>query len=171
MVKYSPKENSYQEMYLINKFEKDVMENSLQNMGNDKTKTSQSSTTTNNLYKTNEKEEIENLNKTEAESEKGKQTQVSEKNIIPDFPEAFNSSVEKEYLNDISLSDNGNTPEQGVDTKGMSQSKKRKRVRSKKSSTPIIKNTSRKFSKGWKKDQLQKQKRMLMNEIFQNWKI
>ena len=130
MMKYSPKENSYKEMYLINKFEKDVMENSLQNMGNDKTKTSQSSTTTNNLYKTNEKEEIENLNKTEAEQEKGQQTQVSEKNIIPDFPEALNSSVEKEYLNDISLSDNGNTPYQGVDTKGMSQSKKReKRLR------------------------------------------
>ena len=41
MVKYSPKENTYKEMYLINKFEKDVMENSLQNMRNDKTKTNQ----------------------------------------------------------------------------------------------------------------------------------
>ena len=41
MVKYSPKENSYKEMYLINKFEKDVMENSLQNMKTGKTKTTQ----------------------------------------------------------------------------------------------------------------------------------
>ena len=38
MVKYSPKENTYKEMYLINKFERDIMENTLQNMRNDKTK-------------------------------------------------------------------------------------------------------------------------------------
>jgi hypothetical protein len=37
MVKYSPNENTYKEMYLINKFEKDVMENSLQSMRHDKT--------------------------------------------------------------------------------------------------------------------------------------
>ena len=36
MVKYSPKENTYKEMYLINKFEKDIMENSLQNSQNSK---------------------------------------------------------------------------------------------------------------------------------------
>ena len=36
MVKYSTKENSYREMYLINKSEKDIMENSLQNLRNNK---------------------------------------------------------------------------------------------------------------------------------------
>ena len=41
MVKYLPMENTYNEMYLINKFEKGIMENSLQNMTNDKTKTTQ----------------------------------------------------------------------------------------------------------------------------------
>ena len=41
MVKYSPNENTYKEMYLINKFEKDVMESSLQNMRHDKTKSTQ----------------------------------------------------------------------------------------------------------------------------------
>ena len=41
MVKYSPKDNTYKEMYLINKFEKDIMENSLQNLRNEKTKTAQ----------------------------------------------------------------------------------------------------------------------------------
>ena len=55
MVKYSPKENTYKEMYLIKKFEKDIMENSLQNMRNDKTKTSQNITTLNNLSPNNEK--------------------------------------------------------------------------------------------------------------------
>ena len=48
MVKYSPNENTYKEMYLINKFEKDVMENSLQNIRNDKTKTTQKITATKN---------------------------------------------------------------------------------------------------------------------------
>ena len=63
MVKYSPKENTYKEMYLINKFEKDIMENSLQNMRNDKTKTSQNITTLNNLSPNNEKEALEKSNK------------------------------------------------------------------------------------------------------------
>ena len=36
MVKYSPKDNTYKEMYLINKFEKDIMESSLQNLSNSK---------------------------------------------------------------------------------------------------------------------------------------
>ena len=62
MAKYSPKENTYKEMYLINKFEKDIMENSLQNMRNDKTKTTQKVTTTNNISPANEKESLENSN-------------------------------------------------------------------------------------------------------------
>ena len=49
MVKYSPKENTYKEMYLINKFEKDIMENSLQNMRNDQNKTTQKIITTNDI--------------------------------------------------------------------------------------------------------------------------
>ena len=50
MVKYSPKENTYKEMYLINKFEKDIMENSLQNMRNDQTKSTQKIITTNDIW-------------------------------------------------------------------------------------------------------------------------
>ena len=38
MVRYSPKDNTYKEMYLINKFEKDIMESSLQNLSNNKNK-------------------------------------------------------------------------------------------------------------------------------------
>ena len=41
MVKYALQENTYKEMYLINKFENDEMENSLRNMRNDKTETTQ----------------------------------------------------------------------------------------------------------------------------------
>merc|ERR1712074_317351 len=63
MAKYSPKENTYKEMYLINKFEKDIMENSLQNMRNDQNKTTQKIITTNDISSVKEKEEIENSNK------------------------------------------------------------------------------------------------------------
>ena len=48
MVKYSPKENTYKEMYLINKFEKDIMENSLQNLQNSKKDLAQKITPENN---------------------------------------------------------------------------------------------------------------------------
>ena len=60
MVKYSPKENSYREMYLINKFEKDIMENSLQNLRNNKKDLIDKSVTTNNENPRGRKEAIEN---------------------------------------------------------------------------------------------------------------
>ena len=60
MVKYSPKENSYKEMYLINKFEKNIMENSLQNLRNNKKDLIDKSVTTNNVYPEGRKETIEN---------------------------------------------------------------------------------------------------------------
>jgi len=60
MVKYSPKENSYKEMYLINKFKKNIIENSLQNLKNNKKKLIDKSVTTNNMYPEGSKETIEN---------------------------------------------------------------------------------------------------------------
>ena len=171
MAKYSPKENTYKEMYLINKFEKDIMENSLQNMRNDQTKTTQKIITTNDISPVKEKEEIENSNKKKTESEKGNQNQISNEKGIPDIPEVLNTSIEKEQINDISLSDNGNTPEQRVYTKTTPQGIKRKKVKTKKSTTPVIENTSRKNLKGRKKYQLQQEKKILMDEIFHNWKL
>merc|ERR1712074_379803 len=127
MVNYSPKENTYKEMYLINKFEKDIMENSLQNMRKDETKTTQKIITTNDISPVKEKEEIENSNKKKTESEKGDKNQISDEKGIPDIPEVLNSSIEKEQINDISLSDNGNTPEQRVYTKTTPQGIKKKK--------------------------------------------
>ena len=63
MVKYSPKENSYREMYLINKFEKDIMENSLQNLRNNKKDLIDKSVTTNNVNPEGHKKAIENHGK------------------------------------------------------------------------------------------------------------
>ena len=114
MVKYSPKENTYKEMYLINKFEKDIMENSLQNMRNDKTKTSQNITTLNNLSPNNEKEALEKSNKNKTSLEKENQDQASNQNNASDTAAILNSSVETEQLpNDTSLPVNENTPSPG----------------------------------------------------------
>ena len=171
MVKYSPKDNTYKEMYLINKFEKDIMENGLQNLRNDKTKTAQKITPENIVPLDDEKELIENPDKNTSHLQPEKQSQKSNENNTMNIPEVINTSIEQEHLNDISLSDNGNTPIQSVDTTPTPQSKKRKRVKENKSSTPEIKKASRRISKRLKKDQLQKQKRQLMDEIFQKWKV
>ena len=72
MVKYSPKDNSYKEMYLINKFEKDVMENSLQNMRIDKTKTTQKIPASNTTSSEYEKEALETSKKTTIRKKKRK---------------------------------------------------------------------------------------------------
>ena len=117
MAKYSPKENTYKEMYLINKFEKDVMENSLQNMRNDKTNSphtktpSQNITTLNNISPNNEKETLEKSNKNKTSLEKTNQDQASNQNDASDTAAVLNSSVETEQRpNDTSSSVNGNTP-------------------------------------------------------------
>ena len=112
MVKYSPKDNSYKEMYLINKFEKDVMENSLQNMRIDKTKTTQKTPASNTTFSENEKEALETSNKKNSQSENGNENLVSNENDIEGSNlEILNSSVETEKLpNDKTSSVNKNTP-------------------------------------------------------------
>ena len=61
MVKYSPKDNTYKEMYLINKFEKDIMENSLQNLSNSKKDMTDKFTSPNKVE--SNKESMENVTK------------------------------------------------------------------------------------------------------------
>ena len=107
MVKYSPKENTYKEMYLINKFEKDIMENSLQNMRNDKRKTAEKSTMVNNMSPETQNEALENVNKKTIQHDTS-QNQVSNENSILDIPEEENSTTEKELPLNIDLSDNEN---------------------------------------------------------------
>ena len=111
MVKYALQENTYKEMYLINKFEKYVMENSLQNMRNDKTKTAQKIATSNTTSSENEKEALETSNKKKSQSENGNENLVSNENDIEGSNlEILNSSVEMEILlNDKSTSVNENT--------------------------------------------------------------
>ena len=107
MVKYSPKENTYKEMYLINKFEKDIMENGLQNMRNDKRKTAEKSTMVNNMSPETQNEALENVNKKTIQHDTS-QNQVSNENSILDIPEEENSTTEKELPLNIDLSNNEN---------------------------------------------------------------
>ena len=111
MVKYSPNENIYKEMYLINKFEKDVMESSLQNMRHDKTKTTQKIPTSNKTSSENETEALETPNKKKPQSEKGNENRMSNENDIEtSIPEILNSSTETEKIpNDKTSSVNENT--------------------------------------------------------------
>ena len=111
MVKYSPKENTYKEMYLINKFEKDIMENSLQNMRNDKRKTTEKSAMANNMSQETQKEALENANKKTIQPVQASQNQVSNENSILNIPEEKNTTTEKELPLNIDLSGNGNTLE------------------------------------------------------------
>ena len=111
MVKYSPNENTYKEMYLINKFEKDVMESSLQNMRHDKTKSTQKIPTSNKTSSENETEALETPNKKKPQSEKGNEIRMSNENDIEtSIPEILNSSTETEKIpNDKTSSVNENT--------------------------------------------------------------
>ena len=87
MVKYSPKENTYKEMYLINKFGKDIMENSLQNMRNDIRKTAGKSTLVNNMSLETKNEAMENANIKTIQPVQASQNQFSNENSILDIPE------------------------------------------------------------------------------------
>ena len=109
MVKYSPKDNTYKEMYLINKFEKDIMENSLQNMKNDKRKTTEKSTMVNNISLETQNEALENTNKKTIQPVQESQNQVSNENSILNIPEENNATTEKELPLNIDLSNNENT--------------------------------------------------------------
>ena len=159
MVKYSPKENAYKEMYLINKFERDIMENTLQNMRNDKTKNSQKFTTENIAYTDDRIVEVESPDKKTSDSLPEKHNQKSNENGTMDIPEVINSDIEKGRLNDVTLSDNGNTPVQRVDTTPMSPIKKRKRITSTKLGTPEIKKQTPKNIKTREKRSIAKAKK------------
>ena len=111
MVKYSPKENTYKEMYLINKFEMDTIENSLQNLRDDKRKTAEKGTMVNNIPLESQKEALENSNKETIQPVQASQNQVFNENSILDISGDKNTTTEKELPLNIDLSDNGNTLE------------------------------------------------------------
>ena len=102
---FSPKENTYKEMFLINKVKKDLMETTFQNTRKDKTKTTHKITTTNNTSPEIKKDALGTSIQKKTQLVKGSEDNVSNENDIePCMPEVFNSSIP------VTLSFNGNTP-------------------------------------------------------------
>ena len=115
MVKYSPKENSYREMYLINKFEKDIMENSLQNLRNNKKDFIDKSVATNNVNPEGRKETLENHGKKILQSLPSSTTQEHNESNPVNNPEVSNLSTENEMLQNSTQINDDSTLEKRVD--------------------------------------------------------
>ena len=94
MAKYSPKENSYKEMYLINKFQKDIMETSLQKLKNNKKDTIESLVSSNNSNSDEHKAILEN--KDQKISQPLITVQNDNATAPVNDPEAINLSIENE---------------------------------------------------------------------------
>ena len=97
MAKYSPKENSYKEMYLINKFQKDIMETSLQKLKNNKKDTIESLVSSNNSNSDEHKGILEN--KDQKVSQPFITVQNDNVTDPVNDPEAINLSIENETPN------------------------------------------------------------------------
>ena len=109
MVKYSPKENLYREMYLINKFEKDIMENSLQNLRNNKKDLIDKSVATNNVNPEGRKETLENHGKKILQSLPSSTTQEHNESNPVNNPEVSNLSTDNEMpQNSTQINDDSN---------------------------------------------------------------
>ena len=111
MAKYSPKENSYKEMYLINKFQKDIMETSLQKLKNNKKDTIES------LVSSNISNSDEHKGILENKDQKISQPLITVQNdnaTAPvNDPEAINLSIENETPNNSTPLDRDNILEKG----------------------------------------------------------
>ena len=94
MAKYSPKENSYKEMYLINKFQKDIMETSLQKLKNNKKDTIESLVSSNNSNSDEHKGILENKDQKISQP----LITIQNDNVTDPVndPEAINLSIENE---------------------------------------------------------------------------
>ena len=108
MVKYSPKDNTYKEMYLINKFEKDIMESSLQNLSSSKKDMTDKFTSPINVNLDNNKEAMKNVTQ--------KTTPISELNQkqLSDDGGVINISGNTDSLVNADSPKNGNIAEDGI---------------------------------------------------------
>ena len=106
MAKYSPKENSYKEMYLINKFQKDIMETSLQKLKNNKKDTIESLVSSNNSNSDEHKGILENKDQKISQP----LITVQNDNVTDPVndPEAINLSIENETPNNSTPLDRDN---------------------------------------------------------------
>ena len=105
MVRYSPKDNTYKEMYLINKFEKDIMESSLQNLSNNKNKNqAEKYTSLININVENNKESLENITSKSTPISESNQKQLSNTGGVINVSEDVDSSISVDNPQNSSIS-------------------------------------------------------------------
>ena len=134
MVKYALQENTYKEMYLINKFEKDIMENSKQNLGNKKRNTVENIVQTDNINNEAPKSTLENKIEKLVPPRKGQELNESDHMNIPEASvlsiknetpkDKINNDINIEKVNDTSKSKNAFSPTPQK-SKGNSDAKKK----------------------------------------------
>ena len=110
MVRYSPKDNTYKEMYLINKFEKDIMESSLQNLSNNKNKNqAEKYTSPININVENNKESLENIMSKSTPISESNQKQLSNTGGVINVSEDLDSTVSVDNPQNSNLSKDGDS--------------------------------------------------------------
>ena len=110
MVRYSPKDNTYKEMYLINKFEKDIMESSLQNLSNNKNKNqAEKYTSPININVENNKESLENIMSKSTPISESNQKQLSNTGGVINVSEDLDSTISVDNPQNSNLSKDGDS--------------------------------------------------------------
>ena len=183
MAKYSPKENSYRQMYLINKFEKDLVENTLLNMKDGKGKlnetlspkqlTSQETQTntapilneiTESLNNTSDSSGNETINQNNIPNTNNEQTtnnNEEEENFkVKHIKDAFNKLLLKHTK--------GSNRKPGVTTRRMKRNEKFKRQ---KNQNLLVKNVKEPLSFISRKTNKNQANPMDSDFVFRDWSI
>ena len=117
MVKYSPKDNTYKEMYLINKFEKDIMENSLQNLSNSKKDMTDKFTSPINVNLDNNKEAMKNVTQKTTPISELNQKQLSDDGGVINISGNTDSSVNADSPQNGNIAEDGISTEKNIENK------------------------------------------------------
>ena len=98
MSKHSTNVGEYKEMYLINKFQKDIMENSLGNMSSEKIKSKENLPTLNSVSQTTQTNIPEDLNENKDLPVESATKVVTPENSVSNIPMETNNNIEEELL-------------------------------------------------------------------------
>ena len=117
MVKYSPKDNTYKEMYLINKFEKDIMESSLQNLSNSKKDMTEQYKSPITVNSDSDKESMQTVTKKTTPIPELHQKQLSNDGGVTNISENTDSIVNEDNPKNVTLAENGISSETNTENK------------------------------------------------------
>ena len=117
MVKYSQKDNTYKEMYLINKFEKDIMESSLQNLSNSKKDMTEQYKSPITVNSDSDKESMQTVTKKTTPIPELHQKQLSNDGGVIHISENTDSIVNEDNPKNGTLAENGIPSETNTENK------------------------------------------------------